>query len=97
MVVNVGFVVFFFHIEIVTDSLFDKVRNVFLAVHHDLGQIESNSGQHRFQLFNYFLLSEALVDLYFEIGNFGTLCGFLNPEIATSFGDVCEPHVDWMA
>ncbi len=94
MIVDISFVVLFFHVEVGTLGFFDEVWNGFFVLDCSLSDVKTDFGQHVLKLLNDFFVSESFVDFYFDIDDFNSFRSFLDPEITASFSDIDQLHAD---
>lgn len=94
LIVNISFVVLFFHVEVRTLAFLDKAWNGFFVLDCSLSEVKSDFGQHVLKLFNNFFVSESFVDFDFHISDFNSFRRFLDPEVATSFSDIDQLHAN---
>ena len=97
LIVEIGFEVLLFHVEIRAIGLFVKIGNSFFIIDHNLRKIKRNLPQHRLHLFNSLSRSKRFRNLHLKISNFNSFNHFLNPEITTRPSNIHQPHTHRMA
>ena len=94
LVVDISFVVLFFHVEIGTLALFDKVGNGLFVFDGSLSKVKANLGKHGFELLSNLSISKFIGNLELDVSNFDIFSIFFYPKVTTYPCDICQFHTD---
>ena len=94
LVVDISFVVLFFHVEIGTLALFGKVGNGLFVFDGSLSKVKANLGKHGFELLSNLPVSKFIGNLELDISNFDIFSIFFYPKVTTCPCDICQFHTD---